>query len=144
MPYLVQADLKTHIYEEKIVEISRNDDTIITAAIDEAVTMAKGYLSRFDLNKLFNPDAVGYYADATLKAMVKDIAVWRICRLANTGIDLALAKENFDTAISWLKDIQKGLSDPEGWPYKEEDADTDYPEGNVVSYITNTKQNHRY
>lgn len=144
MPYLEKADLYTHIYEEKINAITRDADASVDAAINEAILMAKSYLSRFDLDKLFNPAVIGFYADANLKAMVKDIAVWRLCRLANVGIDLELAKDNYDTAISWLKDVQKGTSDPEGWPYKTDDADTDYPEGSAVSYITNTKQNHRY
>jgi len=44
MAFLTKNELKTHLYEENVDVISRNDETILTAAIDAAVQEAKGYL----------------------------------------------------------------------------------------------------
>lgn len=144
MAYLVKADLKTHIYAELITEISRSDDTIVTAAINEAITTAKGYLSRFNRTKLFDDGASGFVADVQLLAAVKDIAVWRMIRLANPNLNVDVARTNYEDAIAWLKDIQKGVVDPEGWPYVDDDTDTDGDESETVRYMSNEKRNNHY
>lgn len=144
MPYLVQADFKTHIYAEIITEITRSDTTICPIAINEAIATAKGYLSRFNRTKLFDPDASGYVADAQLLAAVKDIAVWRMIRLANPNLSVEMARTNYEDAIAWLKDVQKGIADPDGWPYVDDDADTDRDESTSVSYVSNDKRTNHY
>lgn len=142
--YLVKADFKTHIYAELITEITRSDDDICTAAISESITTAKGYLSRFNRTKLFDPDNAAFVNDPQLLACVKDIAVWRMIRLANTGIRLELARTNYEDAIAWLKDVQKGIVDPESWPAVDDDADTDMVEKDRISYTSNEKRNNHY
>lgn len=144
MAYLVPAEFKTHVYAEIVTEITRGDATIADSAIAEAIKMTKGYLSRFDLNKLFNDAAVGFVTDENLKAMVKDIAIWRMIRLSNPNLSIEIARTNFEDAIKWLKDVQKGDADPEGWPYKADDAATGYPEGSAVSMTSNTARNNHY
>ncbi|MEQ1677975.1 MAG: phage protein Gp36 family protein [Chitinophagaceae bacterium] len=144
MPYLVEADLKTHVYAEVITEITRSDNTIVPIAIAEAIGTAKGYLSRFNRTKLFDPAATGYVADAQLLAAVKDICVWRCIRLANPNLSIEMARTNYEDAIAWLKDVQKGTADPEGWPYATDDADTERTEGSGVSLSTNTKRSNHY
>ncbi len=144
MEYLVQADFNTHVYAEIITEITRSDAGICRAAINEAITAAKGYLSRFNRTKLFNPDADGFVPDAQLLAVVKDIAVWRMIRLANPNLSVEMARTNYEDAISWLKDVQKGTVDPDGWPYADDDEDTDRDESASVSYISNDKRNNHY
>lgn len=144
MSYLVQADFNTHIYAEIVTEITRGDASIATKCINEAIKMAKGYLSRFNLVKLFDETANGFVDDENLKAQVKDIAVWRMIRLSNPNLSIEIARTNFEDAIEWLKDVQKGIVDPEGWPYRDDDADTAFPEGNTISYITNEKRRNHY
>lgn len=144
MAYLVQADFKTHIYAEIITEITRSDTTICPIAINEAISTAKGYLSRFNKTKLFDDGATGFVNDPQLLAAVKDIAVWRMIRLANPNLSIEMARTNYEDAINWLKDVQKGIADPDGWPYKDDDTDTDFPEGNAVSYTSNTKRSNHY
>lgn len=144
MAYLVKADLKTHVYIETLDEIDRSDATIVTKAIAEAVAMAKGYLGRFNLTKLFDDTATGFVNDPQLLSAVKDITVWKCIRLANPNLSVDMARSNYEDAVNWLKDVQKGTVDPPGWPYKDDDAQTDFPEGNTVSYSSNTKRNNHY
>jgi hypothetical protein len=139
--YLVKADLKTHVYAELLNEIDRGDLEIIPAAIAEAVGFVKSYLGRFNRTRLFNPDADGFIDDKTLLAAVKDVAVWKSIRLANPNLTVAVARTNYEDAVGWLKDIQKGLVDPEGWPYKDDDANTDGNENSSVQYTSNKKRN---
>ncbi|MGQ0740207.1 MAG: phage protein Gp36 family protein [Bacteroidota bacterium] len=144
MPYLVQADLKTHVYAEIITEISRSDNTICPIAITEAIATAKGYLSRFNRTKLFDPDATGFVNDPQLLAVVKDITVWRMIRLANPNLSVELARTNYEDAIAWLKDVQKGVVDPDGWPYVDDDEDTDGDESAAIRYMSNEKRTNHY
>jgi len=144
MAYLTKAELSTHSYIENINAISRNDDDVVTNAIDAAIALAKSYLSRFNLSKLFDPEAEGFVDDINLKNKVKDIASFNLITLANTNIDYDIFDNLNKNAIAWLRDVQKGQADPDGWPYKDDDADTDYPEGTAVSMISNTKRNNHY
>lgn len=140
MLYLTKADLASHIYVENIDEITRNSDDLVTDAIDSAIAKAKGYLSRFDRTKLFD----GTVVDVNLKRVIKDMAAFNLITLANVSLNYDVLKDLNEDAISWLKDVQSGKSDPEGWIYKEDDADTDYPEGSTVSMKSNTKRSNHY
>ena len=143
MPYLVKDELNTHLYGENVDEVTRGDDTIATNAIDTAIAEAKSKLSRFNLNKLFDPAYTGYVADVNLKNKVKDMACYHLITLCNSNIDYEVKKERYEFALQWLKDVRDGKEDPDGWPYKDDDADTDYPEGNVTSMYTNPpRRNH--
>jgi len=145
MPYLTPVELKTHIYPEIADAITREDDTIITNAINGAVAEAKSYLSRYDLLQLFGTDIVAAtVTDVNLKNKVKDIACWYIVRLANPNINLELSRTLYEDAIKWLKDVQKGYADPEGWPYKADNTSTSFNENNFVQYSSNTKRENHY
>jgi phage gp36-like protein len=140
--YLLAGDLDTHIYSEIRDVIVRDDADILTKAISEAVLEAKSYLSRYDLVKLFGSDDVEARDDEQLKSRVKDIAVWRLVRLANPNIEMALARTNYEDAVRWLKDIQKGVADPEGWPLRE-DMSPLLDSGNL-GYSSNTKRRNHW
>lgn len=144
MAYLVQADFKTHIYAELITEITRGDATICPIAINEAIATAKGYLSRFNRTKLFDDAHANFVNDPQLLAAVKDIAVWRMIRLANPNLSVEMARTNYEDAIAWLKDVQKGNADPESWPYVDDDEDTDGDESASVRYMSNDKRTNHY
>jgi phage gp36-like protein len=144
MAYLVESEFKTHIYSETITSITRGDATIMPIAINEAIIAAKGYLSRFNRTKLFDPTATGFIDDVQLKAAVKDIAVWRLIRLANPNLSVEQCRTNYEDAINWLKDIQKGVVDPENWPYVDDDEDTDRTESDDVWQISNDKRSNHY
>jgi phage gp36-like protein len=144
-PYLVIEDFNTHIYNEIIAEIIRGDADIADKAIQEAIALAKSYLSRFNLVQLFGTESENpVVKDENLKARVKDIAVWRMVRLANPNLTIEIARANYEDAIAWLKDVQSGKADPEGWPYKEDDAATNFSEGNTTSIISKPTRINNY
>lgn len=47
MAFITPKELETHLYKENIEAISREDETILTAAIDAAVQEAYGYLGAY-------------------------------------------------------------------------------------------------
>jgi len=145
MPYLLAGDFDTHLYSEVRNEVVRDNNDIIDKAIISAVTEAKSYLSRFDLLKLFgNDDTPPTVEDENLKGKVKDIACWRMIKLANPNISMELFKTLYDDAIKWLKDVQSGKADPEGWPYKKDEAETDYNENDNIQWSSNIKRNNHF
>ena len=143
MAYLAKADLKTHIYIAIITEIDRGDTTIIPLQIDAAISEAKSYCSRFDLVKLFDPAATGFVDDKNLLDKVKDLACWKIIKLANPNVNMELFRTNYEDAISWFEKVQSGKADP-GWPVPADDVDSDIKEGSQVQMQSNTKRENHY
>jgi phage gp36-like protein len=106
MAFLTISELKTHLYNENVEVISRNDDTIVQAAIDAALAEAKGYLTAYDVSAVFT--ATGSNRNALLLTFVKDIATWHFLVLCNAGVELELRQDRYERAINWLKAVQKG------------------------------------
>ena len=111
MAFITPQELETHLYKENIEAISRDDDTILTAAIDAAVQEAKGYLASFDKERIFS--AEGSERNALLLIFVKDIAVWHFVNLCNAGTDLQLRQDRYERAVSWLRAVQKAEVTPD-------------------------------
>lgn len=111
--------MKTHLYAENISVIQRDDETILTAAIQGAIVEAKAYLTAYDLDKAFG--AVGDERNPLLLIFVKDIATWHFLVLCNAGHELKLRQDRYDRAIAWLRGVQKGDLDPD-LPVKEDDG----------------------
>lgn len=110
MAFITPEELKTHLYQENIDVIARNDETILIAAIDSAIAEAYGYLGSYDREKIFN--ATGDERNALLLTFCKDMAVWHFISLCNAGADLQLRQDRYDRAISWLKAVQKSEVKP--------------------------------
>lgn len=104
--YITKDELSTHLYLEQIEAISGADETLLTAAIDGAVAEAKGYLHRYDTEAIFA--AVDTNRNALLVIFIKDIAVWHYINLANPGTDYKARQDRYNSAIAWLKLVQKG------------------------------------
>ncbi|MFV0403654.1 MAG: DUF1320 domain-containing protein [Bacteroides graminisolvens] len=102
MAYLEVNELYTHIYEENVEAISRGDDAVPLSAIDAAMQEAAGYLTKYDMQKIFA--AQGKERNAILLLFVKDIAAWHFVNLCNAGVDIELREKRYDRAIEWLKD----------------------------------------
>lgn len=134
------GDLKTHIYPDLIEEIVRGDESIAPKAIKAAMAQIKSYLSKYDLTKLFSDQI----EDENLTDKVKDVACWKLVKLANPNIDLTLFKDAYKEAVDWFKDVRDGNADPEGWPYKENDTTTEgFDEASQIGWSSNRKrQNH--
>lgn len=110
---LLRDDFNTHVYAELIAAIERNEP-LLDAAISAAEAQAKGYLSRYDVDALF--DTVGAERDAFLLMLLKDLASWHFVQLANPNIHLDIIRTRYEDAIMSLKSIQAGKHVPQGWP----------------------------
>ena len=131
--FLTQAELNTHIYGENIDVITREDDTIVAAAVDGALAEAKSYLGDYDTVSIFS--ATGTGRNALLLIFVKDIAVWHLINLSNPGIDYDMRQKRYDAAIAWLKGVQKGIVTPD-LPK----AEVSGTKPGTISYGSNTKR----
>lgn len=137
--FIEAAELKTHLYQEQIALIQRDDDTILTAAVDAAVQEAKGYLGAFDKEAIFA--AAGAARNALLLIFVKDIAVWHFLVLSNAGTDLELRETRYKRAVDWLKAVQKGEFSPDLPKILDEDGAT---VGDQIIFGSNEKKNQHF
>ncbi|HMM16301.1 MAG TPA: DUF1320 family protein [Petrimonas sp.] len=139
MAYITTNELQTHLYAENVDVISRQDDTIVQAAIDAAIAEAKGYLMAFDVKTEFektktDPDT----RNALLLIFIKDIAVWHFVNLCNAGTDLQLRQDRYERAIDWLKSVQKGNVTPD-LPALPDETKT-----GIILFSSNPKRNNHF
>ena len=146
MAYIVvKEDLSTHFYEDILEEITRGEDVIIERAISAAIAEVKSYLNRYDLPKLFGTEDEDAEVESDhLKNLVKDVACWQLVKLANPNINLELFRTAYEDAIKFLNLVMKGQADPEGWPYKEDNPDTEGNESSGVQWSSNQKRTQHF
>lgn len=143
MPYLVEADLKTHLRDEVVDEIIAADGTIVTKAIDAAIAEAKSYLNRFDTAQLFHA-TTPVPTDENLKSKVKDMVCWHLIKLANPNVNFEVFRTAYEDALRWFEFIMKGQIDPADWPAKPDDVLTEWPEGSTVYATSNDKRTQHF
>lgn len=141
MSFLTTQELETHLYRENIDVISRNDDTILMAAIDAAIAEAYGYLGAYDREAIFG--AEGAARNALLLIFVKDIAVWHFINLCNAGVELELRQDRYDRAVAWLRQVQKGEIKP-ALPVVDEDGDGKPDAAGEYIYGSNPKRKQHF
>lgn len=142
MAYLELEELYTHIYEENVLTISRGDDAVPLSAIDAAMAEARGYLDRFDVQKIF--DARGNQRNALLLVFVKDIAAWHFVNLCNAGVDLDLREKRYDRAVQWLKEVQRGNVNPYFPPKTQNDTACCQPVIGPIVFGSNPKRDNHF
>lgn len=123
-------DFNTHLYTEVINVISRDDDTVLQDAINAAESEAKGYLSRYNIDELF--EASGSDRDPILLMFLKDMAIWHFIVVANPSVDIEYRRDRYNDAKDWLVKIQTGKVSPAGWSYAN-DSEEPTPEIQVTS-----------
>ena len=111
MPFITEAELNTHLYDEQVAEIVRADSAIAPASIDAAIQEMKGYLQAIDVAAIFN--ATGASRNALVLLFCKDIAVWHLIALSAPDIEYKLREERYKRAVSWLKDVQARRTFPD-------------------------------
>jgi phage gp36-like protein len=110
MAYLTPNELNTHLHGEIMDAVQREDDSIMQAAIDAAISEMRGYLSYYDVAAILA--TTGKSREPILLLYTKDIAVWHFINLANPNIEMELRQIRYDRAITWLRDVQKGVVVP--------------------------------
>jgi hypothetical protein len=135
--FLSTEELYTHLHDETVDVISRYTEAIPIAAIDAAVAEAKSYLAAYDANAVFT--AAGNDRNPLLLLFVKDMAVWHFVNLGNACVDLELREKRYNSAIGWLKAVQKGDLEPDLPPKPE----SENPVGAIV-YGSNLKREQHF
>jgi hypothetical protein len=87
MAYLTTAEVSSHLYNEVVAEIERNETTkpLLQQAIDAAIAEVKSYLSAYDIAAIF--EAIDGNRNAILLLYTKDVAVWHFIQLANPAVE---------------------------------------------------------
>jgi phage gp36-like protein len=137
--FLENSELKTHLYSDNVDVITRGDITIVQAAIDAAISEAKGYLGAFNCEAIFT--ATANERNALLLTFVKDIAAWHLLNLCNAGSDLKLRQDRYERAVEWLKQVQKGNVSPDLPVAVETDGSTKTP---GISFGSNLKRENHF
>ncbi len=119
--------------------ISATDpDVIVETKINAAISEVKSYLSKYDLEALFADDAE--FDQENLKEIVKYVACWKLVSLANPNVNIELFRTNYKDAIDWLKLVQQGKAEPQGWPFPQDDPATPGNENTSVQWSSNKKR----
>lgn len=126
--FITAADLETNIYPEGMDAITRDDDTIVEAAINNAQLEAAYFLSRYDVAAIWaasDEDKVALYGH--LINMIKNIAKWNLVQRGNAGVEFDVAEIAYKAAIKALERISKVVQP--GWPLIDTEADRPFSSG---------------
>lgn len=110
--FIEKEDLYTAISEYQLQSITTSETTVrmaILAAIEEA----RSYLNaKYDCAAIFS--LTGDARNATLMEHCKNIAIWNLCRRANTDLIFEQVGEYRRAAIDWLEKVAglKGADKP--------------------------------
>lgn len=137
--WVTKEDLATHLRNEQIAAIARDDETIVEAAIDGAVAEAKGYLEAFDRDTIFTTE--GADRNQLLLIFVKDIAVYHLIILSNVNTGYEMRKQRYERAIKWLESVQGGQVTPD-LPIKKDESGNAV--GTRVKFGGNTKREQHF
>lgn len=140
MALLTKADFTTHLYAEIINSITRNNDAVVTKAIEMAEQEAMAYLNRYDKATMFG----GSFNNPLLKDKVLDIAAWKLVKLANPNVSMELLRTLYEDAVKFFTNVMKGNVEPDGWPYRADDPDTPVDEKGHIYSTSNPKRNNHY
>ncbi|MDY3337799.1 DUF1320 family protein [Riemerella anatipestifer] len=116
--FLQKEDLKNNIYNYQLEQITEGDDSIVLQALSSAEIELKSYLQgnhkkeyldgrlRYDVEVILSK--TGDERNALLVSHGIAIAKWYIIDLCKVDILYEQAKERYDRAVAWLKQLAKG------------------------------------
>ena len=146
-PIVSATDLTTHLYQEQLDEITRDDGGVLaTKAINLAIDETKVYMSRFDLTAMFGSATLNVSASSTdefLNNLIKDLAVWQLIRLGNPSINYDHSRWCYEAAIETLDKIQAGKMTPQNWALHDTTQDV-IPPGDAVQSSYNPPRNNYF
>ena len=137
--FITKEELKSHLYDYQVDQISDNDDTIVVEAIDVATAEVKSYLAnRYDTATIFA--ATGSSRSALIVEHVKVCAVYHLLILCNVDAIYERYETAYDRSIKYLKDVADGLLSPD-LPYLQTDSGN--PTG-TIQLKSNPKFTHSF
>ncbi|MBP3762933.1 MAG: DUF1320 family protein [Bacteroidales bacterium] len=110
--FVSKEEIKTHLYDYQVDQITDGDDTIVLSAIDTAVAEVKSYLAnRYDTATIFA--AEGSARSALIVEHVKVCAVWHLLILCNVDAIYERYEKAYERTIEYLKQVADGLLTPD-------------------------------
>lgn len=141
MAYLTPQELQTHLYQEQLDTIVRDDETILLSAIDTAISEARSYLAAYDRERIFG--ATDRERHPLLLTLIKDMAIWHLIVLCNAGTQIEYREGRYKRAVQWLKDVQRGDASPD-LPRPDANADGVEDTPAVYKYGSNPKRTQHF
>lgn len=150
--FLEIEDLKNSIYNYQIDQITEGDTNITLQAIAAAIEEVRSYLSgnfkrewkdgrlRYDVDAILN--ATGDERNALILSHTATIAKWYIVELCNADIIYETAKERYDRAVAWFKDLAKGNVNLSTLPTLNDDENENGEDTSPWLYGSRRKFNH--
>lgn len=153
--FATPEDLKNTIYEYQVDQITDGDESIVLQALMAAEAEVKSYLTandkkewldgrpRYDVEAIFSK--TGTDRNPLILAHILTIAKWRIAELCNVDFIYEKAKDRYDRATDWLKQLSAGkinLSELPALSDTETDAGGAVIQTNSWSYGSRLKFNH--
>lgn len=118
MAYITKQELGSTIYGYQIDQITEGNDDILNLAIEAATDEVRSYLTGnnqnqwldgrliYDVDKIFA--TTNKQRNALIMGIVKTITKWWIVELCNADIIYEQAKDRYDRAVKYLKQLAKG------------------------------------
>lgn len=150
--FLEIEDLKNSIYNYQIDQITEGDTNITLQAIAAAIEEVRSYLSgnfkrewkdgrlRYDVDAILN--TTGNERNALILSHTATIAKWYIVELCNADIIYETAKERYDRAVAWFKDLAKGNVNLSTLPTLNDDENENGEDTSPWLYGSRRKFNH--
>lgn len=123
MIYLEKEDLITDAFERFIDESSKDDLNVLDKAEERAIAFVKTIIgSRYDVDLIFTEGAP--IINEMLVQILSRIVLYRVIKRNAARKVPTDYKEDYDEALSWLKDIATGKIPLDGLPLPvDEDGD---------------------
>lgn len=114
--FVTKEEIKTHLYDYQVEQITEGDDTIVESAIAAAVGEVRAYLAnRYDTERIFSQR--GSSRSELIVAHVKTIACYRLLLLCNVDAIYERYQTAYDHSVEFLRKVADGLLSPD-LPYR--------------------------
>lgn len=126
--------------ENKVTHIADSDDTIITVAINTAITEVSSRISpnskkawqdgrlKYDVKEIFK--AEGDDRNPLILELTKVVALWWLIMRSNAGIHYDVIRDRYEAAVEYLRDLATGEANDATLPLIEDPVDQ---HGNPIS-----------
>lgn len=136
---ITKTDLALALYGEITEEISRGDDNLVATKIDVGIGELSSYLNRYDVALMFGAE----WQNAHFKQLCVTIITWHLVQLCNPSVSIEVLRTNYEDAIKYLTNVQKGFLRPL-WPLRPDDPATAIDDAGNIQFSSNPKRRNHY
>lgn len=136
---ITKDDISLAIYGEITDEISRGNDALVSSKIKIGSGEVQSYLNRYDVTTMFGTA----WQNDFFKALCVNVIAWHLITISNPSINADVIRQNYEDAIKFLTNVQKGLVRPD-WPLRPDDPATNIDDAGNVQWTSNNKRKNHY